>query len=122
MPTTIFLMAAALRFYFLGHEKNENSFFHVGVIRSRDANIHDSNNPNSAVLYSPWGRQVFDGNDNNPHNDQFGGTGAEQDVTWGWKTGVDTGIRFDMDFENGSNLYVESEFMYIYWERDLPTG
>jgi len=125
--TDDFLVAAQTRIYFMGHEKNPNTFLHIGAIRGRDSRTVDNginngtalvpatkNNPiNSATIYRPW-----EGIGNNA-----GGLVANgEESTRGWKTGANAGLRFDKDLDGGSNIRVENEFMYMLWERDLTAA
>lgn len=109
--TDEFLMAAGLRVYPWKKSENPYSFFHVGVMRSRDDTLNGTGNINAASLFTPWGRQVFDG--------VFG-----SDSTQGWKTGVDVGGRIDMfiDDQKVNRLRVEGEYMYMTWERNFAAG
>lgn len=106
------LMAGQVRFYFCGYEKNKESFIHISFLRNRDARIHDSE-LGSAGLFSPWGRQIFDG--------EFNGA-ANGDETVGWRTAVNAGAKLTMNIANGSGLRLEGEFMYSTWEREFNIG
>lgn len=100
-----FLYTAQARIYFMGKEKNSGNFFHIGVIRGRDTDTNTDGNVNSATLTTPWGRQVFD-------------PVAGRESTSQYKTGIDIGIRFEKEF-GGNKIWLESEFMYITWDRDF---
>jgi len=116
--TDDFLMAMGFRIYPFRYkgtdaEKgNPNTFFHVGFMRSRNAEGADngSGNVNAATLATPWGRRVF-GNY----------LGGDNGSTRGWLTGVDTAFRYDVPMDKNA-LRAELEFMYMVWERKLTTG
>ncbi len=109
--TDEFMMAGSVRFYPFKKSENPYSFFHLGMVRSRDDTLNGSGNINSSSLFTPWGRQLFDG---------VAGT----DNTQGWKTGVDVGGALDMylDPQKVSRIRVEGEYMYITWERNFAAG
>jgi hypothetical protein len=107
-----FLMAGNVRIYPFKKSENSDFFFHVGVIRSRDNNLHNGNNVAAASLTTPWLRPVF------------GDTGPDQhESTLGWRTGVDAGLsgRMDLGDDGINSIYVEGEFMYITWQRDFTS-
>jgi len=113
--TDDFLMALGCRLYPFNYSENSNTFFHVGFIRTRDTDGDNTSGQfGSATLSPPWGRRVF------------GDVLAVGDAatTRGWRTGVDTGFRFDapLDPEKTSSIRAEVEFMYMMWERKLSTG
>jgi hypothetical protein len=111
--TDEFLVAAGVRLYPFKKSENANSFFHVGVLRSRDNTLNATGDINATSLYTPWGRTLFDGV-----------PGWGDDYTQGWKTGVDVGGRLDMylDSQKVSRIRFEGEYMYMTWERNFDSG
>lgn len=107
------LYAGSIRLFPFKRSENANTFFHVGVIRSRADQVNGFGNVNSASLRTPWGRPVYD---------SLNVPGAS--TTQGWKTGVDTGMSVQMYLgEDKVNfIRLEGEFMYITWQRDFATG
>lgn len=95
------MMAGQLRFYLCGYDKNKESFIHVGFLRNRNGN------GGNVSLYSPWGRELFDG-----------GSATDEDAVSGWRTAVDAGAKISVDMANGSNFRAEGEFMYSTWQRE----
>ncbi len=115
-----FMFATRFRWYFLGNEKNPDTFLHFAFMRARRTESDVDNR--DAVIWTGWGRQVFDGDDVNPHADKYGSDRTNESTTRGWRTSFDLGLRWSHDFENGSNLRVEIEGMHITWNRELTTG
>jgi hypothetical protein len=118
-----FMMAGSLRFFPWGYSEKSDSFFHIGVIRSRDNNLHDFGHVAAASLRTPWGRPVYDprpytGFDGNGDGIPDQGFSATQ----GWRTGVDVGFSFVYELNEIDSLYMESELMWMQWERDFATG
>lgn len=120
--TDDFLFAGGFRIYPMQKSKEPGVFFHVGAIRSRNDNV-DNAGVNAATLATPWLRSVYD-QAARIDTDGVGGADSGFDVTQGWKTGVDVGFEADMALgdDNVNHIRVESEFMYITWERDFATG
>jgi hypothetical protein len=112
------LMAAGFRVYPLEKSKNPNTFFHVGVLRNRNAPANVNNN--GAALTSPWTRPIYGATDTdgNGINDYF------PQQTRGWETGVDVAARYDdyLGDDKVNSVRAEIEFMYMTWERKLSTG
>lgn len=115
------LYQATLHWYFLTAEKNPDAFVHAGFIYTRYVD-DPSIDSRYATLYTGWGRQVFDGEDINPHSDQYGSPRANEALVRGRQWGFDLGLTWKHDFENGSEFRVESEAMYMNYNRELTTG
>lgn len=122
------LFSASLRFFPLSKSKNAKTFFHIGVIHSRDTSFNQGpgttinggaqratgvGRVNSAFFATPWGRPVF-------ANGVPAAPGPD-DATSGWKTGESVGMRIEMYLDNAElhNIRFESEFMHMRWQRDF---
>ncbi len=112
---------AKFRWYFLGQEENPETFVHFAAI-TWGMDAHSSQDELGAVLYSGWGRQVYDGNGQNPHADKYSSGRVSESLTNGWKYALDLAFRWNHNFENKSNLNAEVEIMYTHFQRKLTTG
>lgn len=115
------LYVATLRWYFLGSEKNPETFLHTSAMYTRYSSSPDVDS-RFVTLYSGWGRQVFDGEDLNAHADKYGSAKANEALVRGRQWGFDLGLTWVHDFDNGSQFRVESEAMYMRYNRNLLTG